>query len=145
MKHILIIILAIGLAAGAGAQTKVRGGNAPVRTRVIVAAPVVPAWGFGYGFGARFSPFYDPFYSPFHDPYLRHRPVQSRVPAELQLNLDEIENEYNFRLSSTKSDRSITGKERRQKMRELKYEREAALIDARRNYLNRTERNVESK
>ncbi len=39
-------MFALGLVASAEAQTKIRGGGTPVRTRVVVAAPIVPAFGF---------------------------------------------------------------------------------------------------
>ncbi|WP_207496939.1 hypothetical protein [Aridibaculum aurantiacum] len=139
MKYLIVTVLAFGLAASAEAQNKVRS-TAPSRARVVVAAPVVPAWGMGMGMGfgwgpARWSPFYSPFYDPFYDPYYRGRMVQSRVPSELQLKLDEIVNEYDYRISSTRNDNSLSGKERRQKIRELRYQKEGALIDAKRNYL----------
>lgn len=139
MKQIIILVFAFSLTVSANAQKGIRSGRAPVRTQVVVAAPIYPSWGFGYGFGARFSPFFSPFnapfYDPFYDPYNRGR--ISRVPAELQLRLDEIENDYNFKVSSARNEKSVAGKERRQKIRELKYEREAALIDARRNFLKK--------
>lgn len=140
MKPVLVILLMLGLATSVDAQTKVRGGT-PIRTRVILAAPIVPAWSFGFGLGAgRFSPFYSSFYSPFNDPFndpYYRRPVgQSLVPDELQVTLDEIENDYDYQIARTRDDEKLKGKERRQKLRELKYDREAALIKARKSFIH---------
>ncbi len=136
MKKIAVFVMVFSLAIGANAQTKVRGGRIPVRTQVIVATPVYP-FAYGYGFGSRFSPFYSsfnrPFYDPFYDPFVNRRAVET-MPSELQLKLDEIENDYSFKIDTVKD--QFSGKEKRQKMRELKYERDGALIDAKRSYLN---------
>ena len=132
----MVIMVVLGLTVSAGAQTKVRG-NMPVRSRIIIAAPVYPSMGmgFGFGFGNRWgSPFYDPF-QPFNDPFYRNRMGARQVmPSELQLQMDEINNEYKYRIATTREDKSISGKERRQKIRELKYEQESAILDVRRDF-----------
>ena len=144
MKQILMVLLAFSLAVSVDAQTKIRGGSVPSKTRVIIAAPMYQPFGYGFGYGPRFSPFYNRFYDPFYDPFYRgsfdafnRTRVIEREPTELQLKTEEIENEYSFRISKVRDDKSISGKERRQKIRELRYEQEAALINARRSFIQR--------
>ena len=141
MKHLLLILLAFTLAASADAQTKIRGGRVS-SARVIVAAPFYQNFGYGYGF--RFSPFFNRLYDPFYDPFYRgsydafnRTRVVDREPSELQLNLDEIDNEYSFKISNVRDDNSFSGKERRKKIRELKYEQESALLNARRSFIRK--------
>ena len=143
MKHLLLVLLAFTLAASADAQTKIRGGRIP-SARVIVAAPFYQNFGFGYGFGSGFSPFFNRLYDPFYDPFYRgsydafnRTRVVDREPSELQLNLDEIDNEYSFKILNVREDNSFSGKERRKKIRELKYEQESALINARRSFIRK--------
>lgn len=137
MKRLLVILIALGMATTSIAQTKVRTPKrVPVRT-VIVAAPVYPSYGLGLGYGARWgSPFYRPYYDPFYDPFYRQRHAQREtLPSELQLHLDEISNEYDHRIAKTKDE--LKGKERRQAIRELRFQKEDALIKAKKSFVQR--------
>ncbi|MDB5191373.1 MAG: hypothetical protein JWQ96_936 [Segetibacter sp.] len=130
MKRLIIIIFALTIAASSEAQ-KIRGGRVYQRPRVVMAAPIYPGLGFGYGFGMGYR--YSPFYSPFYDPFYRS-PRYELEPKELQLQVEDIENEYDYRISTTRRDKSISGRERRQKIRDIKHGRDNAIIDAKRNY-----------
>ena len=120
MKRLLIILLSLGLVVSASAQ-HVHGG-AYYRPRVIV--------GVGAGFGPMFYPygFYSPFYpyGPYYNGY--HR------PSKLDMKIEDIRNDYKDRIWSVKHDKTITRKERRQKVREMKHERDQAIYDAKHNY-----------
>ncbi|TDH27304.1 hypothetical protein EXU57_06860 [Segetibacter sp. 3557_3] len=138
MKQIMVVMLALGIGFAANAQPKVNGNIGQLRPRVYVAPPVYPVYprlGMGYGFGYGYAPGfrYSPFYSPFNDPFYRGYRYQS-VPQELQLEIDDINNDFDYRIAEARRDKSVSGKERRQHVRDLKNQRENALIDAKRAY-----------
>ena len=131
MKKLMIIllstgILSFGLASDASAQ---RGGHI----------------GFGGGFygprvvvgGGYYAPYYYPglyFGVPWGYPYGYPYYGYGYAPSRLQMQIADIKQDYSDRIASVRSDRSLTGKERRQKVRDLKHERDNAIADAERNY-----------
>ncbi|WP_018615630.1 hypothetical protein [Segetibacter koreensis] len=137
MKKILIALLSIGLTLGASAQPKIgggfRGGGSIggggvhyVRPRVTVIAPytyVSPYYGLGYRFG----------YSPFYDPFYRY-PRYDERPSQLDLQIEDIKNDFSYQISTVKHDKSLAKDERKQKVRDLKHQREDAIIEAKKNY-----------
>ena len=138
MKKLLIILLSLGLVSGVSAQKIGSRGQhigkinkierRPVKPHVTVIAPVYPyayGRGMGYGFGYRYSPFYDPFYSP--------RVVHER-PTQLDLQIEDIKNEYDYRIDTAKDDKSLTKDQRKQLVRDLKHEREDKIIEAKKIY-----------
>jgi hypothetical protein len=153
MKKLLIVLLACGLGIAASAQPKInqgfRGGSLSgginhggsykgnveyVRPRVTVIAPVAPiypyyGYGLGYGLGYRYSPFY----SPFNDPFYGRRYAEER-PTELDLQIEDIKNEYKYKIDNVKDDKSLSKDERKQKVRDLKHQREDEIIDAKKSY-----------
>ena len=146
MKKLLVILFSLGLTLGATAQPKIgggfrggiggiRGGGGVhyVRPRVTVIAPVAPmypyyGYGLGYGYASRFGFGYSPFYDPFYN-----RRVQS-APTQLDLQIEEIDNEYDYKISSVKDDKSLSKDERKQKVRDLKHQKEQDIIDAKKSY-----------
>lgn len=129
MKKLLIVMISIGLALGASAQKViVRGGGHYVpRPRVSVGL------GLGYGFG--YSPYYSPYYSPFYSPYgYGYNNYGYRHPSRLDLEIQDIKTDYADQIKSLRMDKSISGHERRQQIRELKTERDKAVIQAQRDY-----------
>ncbi|MEO8582643.1 MAG: hypothetical protein ABI415_02540 [Flavitalea sp.] len=127
MKKLLVFLFAISLAAGASAQKGHRGGSFHVRPRVIV--------GIGGGFGGYYpySPYYQP-YSPFYrgygyNPYAR--------PSRLDLDIQGIKLDYEDRIKSVKMDDGLKRREKRERIKELKYERDKAIIDAKKDYYYR--------
>jgi hypothetical protein len=129
MKQLFIMMVSLGLAFGAAAQGHPRvGAVRVVRPRVAIVgayAPFYPAYGLGYGYGFGYNPFYGYGYSPFYRPYR---------PSKLDLQIEDIRNDYQDRIWSVRNDKDLSRKERRQKVHELKHERDAAIIDAKRNY-----------
>ena len=131
MKKSLIMLLAFALTLGASAQPKIgggfRGGGGVhyIRPQVTVIAPYTyarPYYGLGFGYG--YSPFYDPFY----------RPRYLAGPSRLELQIEDIKNDYSYQISTVKHDKSIPKDERKQKVRDLKHERDDAINQAKRDY-----------
>lgn len=123
MKKLFIILFSFGLALGASAQRHGGGGGVHrvIRPHVTVIggyAPFYPYYGLGYGF----SPFY---------PY---PPVYANRPSRLELQIEDIKNDYKDQIWSARHDDSLSRKERKAKVHELKHDRDAAIIDARKNY-----------
>lgn len=147
MKKMWVLVIVIGIGSAAAAQPKInRDGvrNLQPRTKVVRVVPsypirimpVRPYYGLGYGLGLGYgmrSSFYSPFYgNSFYEP----RRVEY-TPSELQLELDDIENEFSYQISSARKDKSVSGKERREKIRELRHRKEDAIIEAKKAYLKR--------
>ncbi|MEI9946653.1 MAG: hypothetical protein WDN26_20825 [Chitinophagaceae bacterium] len=119
MKTVLIIIFASALSISASAQKfGSRPMYHPVRSHVVIStgiyAPYSPYYGY-YGF-----PYSYPMYAP--------------RPTRLELKIDDIRNDYQDKIWSAKHDKTISRKEKRATVHELKHERDKAVIDAKRNY-----------
>lgn len=121
-----MITIAIGLALGVSAQKVVgRGGGYHGRPRVSV----------GLGFG--YSPFYSPwgygFYSPWmYSPYAYN--YGSSRPSRLDLTIQDIKSDYNDRIKSVRMQDDLTGREKRQTIRELRDDRDKAVVQAQKDY-----------
>jgi len=129
MKKLMVIVVALGLAFGASAQ---RGGHGfgGGGGHVIIAGPRV-------GFGIGYSPFYSPYgYYPFGYPYGYNNYGYGRSyrPSKLQVQVEDIKNDYKDKIWSAKHDTSLSRKERRKEVHQLKSERDQAINDAKRNY-----------
>lgn len=129
MKTIsLIIICALGLTLSASAQ------------KVIHAAPhyYVPRArvSVGVGLGA-WGPYYPYYYSPFYGypPYYGYG--YSARPSKLDLQIQDIRNDYKDRIWSARHDDSLSRKARRQKVHELKHERDQEILQAKKDYYKR--------
>jgi len=130
MKTIAIIICALGLTMSASAQKVIRVAPHPhyyPRTRVAVGV------GLGYGYNPYWG--YSPFYGygyPYPPAYYGYN-----RPTKLDLEIQDIRNDYKDKIWSARHDTSIPRKERRQKVHELKHERDQAIVDAKRTYYKR--------
>jgi hypothetical protein len=131
MKKLLVILFSIGLTLGAAAQKRVIVGHGYVRPRVTVVAPIYPS-PFYYGYGYAYSPFYNPWYDPF---YGTNR-YQAR-PSKLDLQIEDIQNDYQYQISTVRHDKSISRQDRKQKIRDLKHEKDEAIVNAKKNYYNK--------
>ena len=122
MKKLLIILFSVGLALGATAQGHGGGGYHYVRPRVVI------------GIGA-YAPFYPFGYSPFYPyPYYGYGYGYSHRPTKLDLQIEDIKNDYKDRIWSVKHDDNLPRKERKQKVHELKHERDDAITQAKKDY-----------
>ena len=125
------------LASGTRLSGGIRGG-APAK--VIV---VRPAYNYGYyrpyGFGY-YSPFYSPYYAynPFYSPY-----GYQRYESKLDLEIEQINNDYQHQIADARHDETLTKAGRKQKIRDLRHERENSIIEAKKGYYNRQEKEAE--
>jgi hypothetical protein len=128
MKKLLVLLFSIGLALSVSAQ---RGGHIGGHfggglyyggPRVIVGfGGYAPYYPFGY------YPYYP--YGPYGYGY--GYPVR---PSRLTMQIEDIKADYRDKIASAKEDKSLSHKQRREKVRELKNQREDAIENARRNY-----------
>jgi hypothetical protein len=122
MKKLMIIAIMCSLSVGAFAQKLDRGRNFR-RSHVVLSigayAPYYPYYGY-----------YSPFYRPFDYPYY-HRETR------LELKIDDINNDYKDQIWSARHDKMVSHKQGRQKLNELKHERDQAIIRAKRDYYKR--------
>lgn len=144
MKKLVIVSLTLLLATGAFAQRGFyHGGGFYARPRVSIGigVPVYPYYGFspfyayppfGYGSGFGYGFGYGPGYG-YGYPY-------SRTPSKLDLQLQDIWNDYNHRIWQAKHDKSISRKERKKEVRALEHERDKAIIQAKKDYYNKPPR-----
>lgn len=58
----------------------------------------------------------------------------------MERQIQDIENDYKDRIESVRSDNDLTGKERRQKVRELKHERDQEIANFKSNYYKQFEK-----
>lgn len=140
MKNILMVILGLSLALGAAANqpklaTPGKGGGTP--TKVVVVRPA-----FGYGFYPYRFGYYSPFYSPFYgyNPYYYSPYGYDRRPSKLDLQIEEINSDYRHEIAETRHDKSLAKAERKQKIRDLRHERANSIIDAKKDYYDKKER-----
>ncbi len=118
MKKLLVLLFTVVMIDGASAQHRV-----PVyRPHVIVTAPL-------------YAPYYYP-YSPFYaypNPYAYGYGYNSR-PSKLETKIGDIRKDYDDKIWSARQDDHLTGKQRRQTIRELKHERDNAIDELKKNY-----------
>src|SRR5690242_18369395 len=100
MKTLLIVVMAVGLSFSASAQKYIHGGGFR-RPHVVVSvapyAPFYPAYGLGFGYG---YPYYGyPYYG------------YSARPSKLQLEIQDIKNDYRDRIWSARHDKTMNRSE----------------------------------
>ena len=92
---------------------------------VVVGGGYGPYYPYGYGIGLGYPYPYYPYYG-----------YPSR-PTKLDLKIEDIKNDYQEKIWAARHDNSLSHKERRQEVRQLKHDRDQEIIDARRNYYKR--------
>lgn len=127
MKKLLIMLLSFALVTGISAQRHGIGGGGYVRGGYFHSPRVIVSGGY-------YSPFY-PYYG-FYDPFYMYPPgyAYRERPSKLTLKVEDIKSDYADKISSARHDPELKGKERRQKIRELKHERDDEIDNLRRNY-----------
>lgn len=148
MKKLLIIFFSLGLTLCATAQPKIGGhfqggirsggshggGVRYVRPRVTVIAPyarMYPYYRPGLSLGFGYSPFYDPFYNQRYE----------TEPTQLDLQIEDIKNNYDYKISSAKDDKTLSKDERKQLVRDLKHQKDQEIIDAKKSYYSSKDQN----
>jgi hypothetical protein len=122
MKKISVVLFSVILALSASAQKVIVRPIVPVGPRVVYYHPYY--WRPYYGLG--FNWYYG------HPAYHYHQ-------TKLEKQIQDIEDDYSDRISSVRADDSLTGHERRVKIRELRHERDQAVDDLRKNYYKQYE------
>ena len=135
MKKLVVILVALGLAFGASAQSSKRSGSQnprPERKVVVVRnyPPFSPYFGFGRPYFG-YSPFYG--YSPFGYGFDYGYRYQNR-PTKLDLEIEDIRNEYQDRIASVRHDDALSRQEKRKRVQELKNERDKVVTETKKNY-----------
>jgi hypothetical protein len=83
--------------------------------------------------GTYFPFYYSPLYYGTY-PYYGYPPYWYHRPTKLDLQIEDIKNDYEEKIWSARHDKTLSGKERRKEVRELKHERDHEIIEAERNY-----------
>ena len=125
MKKLLIILLIVtGVSLSASAQHRYYVRNSYPRSHVVVSVgrPIYPYHSYGY-----YDPFYHPYYSYGYYGYYSR-------PSQLDLKIEDIRNDYQDKIWSAKNDNSLSRAERKRIVHRLRYERDQAINQAKRNY-----------
>jgi hypothetical protein len=123
----LIIICALGLTFHASAQKVIRA--APryyPRSHVSV--------GVGFGTWGGYSPYY---YNPWYAYPPGYGYGYRQRPTKLDMEIEDIQLDYKDRIWSARHDESLSRKERRQKVHDLKQERDNEILQAKKDYYKR--------
>jgi hypothetical protein len=132
-KRLLVVLLALGLTVGASAQRHIIvGGGGYYR-------PAYVGVGFGYGY-----PYYPYYGLGFGYPYPPYYYGYGATPPRLEYQIQDIKNDYSAQIKDVKADKALTGKERRQKVRQLKDARDAAITQARHDFYYGSQRQYNS-
>ena len=132
MKKISIVLFSVIMAISASAQKVIVHPVVPVRPHVVYYyQPFYPYYAYPY-YGFNYSWYYG------HPAYYHYR------PTKLDMQIQDIENEYSDRISSVRADDSLTHHERRVKIRGLKHERDQAVDDAKKNYYKQYEKQYQN-
>ena len=138
-KLLLVYGLLLLLATSASAQRFYHGGGGYyARPRVSVGigfGPYFPAYPY-YGY----SPFFG--YPPFGYgyPYGYGNSYRYSRPTKLDMQIQDIRDDYNERIYLAKHDKSIKRKERKKQVHELEHERDKAIIQAQKDYYEKPPR-----
>jgi hypothetical protein len=139
-KRLFILLFSLGLAFGASAQRfgghggvafghgGYYGGGYYPRTYVGVG------FGFGYPFGyypyGGYGPWGYPYaYPPYYYGY-------GAMPTQLELQIKDIKNDFDQQIKDVRHDKALSHSEKRQKIDQLKADRDNAVVQARHDYFN---------
>jgi hypothetical protein len=155
MKKLIIVWLSLLAATGVSAQRGYHGfyrggyyhgGGVYVRPRVSIGiglgayAPFYPYYGFGYGIAPFFGyPYFGyPSYGyPYYGGSGYSRSYSYGPSRQLELQIQEIRNDYDHRIWQVKHDKSIRRKERKKQVHQLEHDRESAIIQAKKDFYSK--------
>lgn len=144
-RRLLIVLFAAGLSLGASAQRGVGyhggggirgGGFHGGGPRVVYAYPrSYFGLGLGFGYGYPFGLGY-PYglYGPWGYPYPPYYYGHGAMPSKLAVQVQDIKSDYDAQIKDVRHDKTVPRKERREKINQLKKDRDAAVIQARQDY-----------
>jgi len=139
MKNIIMMIVGVGLTLGAAAsQPKVGNGGKPGRipSKVIVVRPYA-YYPYRFGYNPFFTPYYG--YGSFYSPFA----FQQQQPSKLDLDIEQINNDYRHDIADVRHDETLSKAERRQKIRDLRHERDNSIIETKKEYYQSQEKDAE--
>ena len=138
MKKLLVVLFSFGLALGASAQRVGHFGH--VGGGYVYQPHVVVGVGLGYGFGP-YYPYYG-FYSPwgfgYPPPYYYGN---GAMPSRLAVQIDGIKMDYKDQIKGIRQDKSLSHKERRARIKQLKRDRDQAVVQARKDFYYNSRKN----
>lgn len=126
MNKILVVLFSVFMALSAAAQKVV-----VVRPPVVHTVPRAVYYPRPY--------YYNPYYFGFNYEFNMPAYYHYNRPTKLDRQVQDIENEYADRIKSLKADDSLSHHERREKIRDIKHERDQAISDAKKNYYKQYE------
>ena len=141
-KPLFILLFSLGLAFGASAQRFGGGHGVAIGHGGYYGGGYYPRTyvGVGLGFGYPFGYYPYGWYGPWGYPYA-YPPYYygyGAMPTQLELQIKDIKNDYDQQIKDVKHDKALTHSEKRQKIDQLKVDRDNAVIDARHDYFNRS-------
>lgn len=124
MKKIIIVLLAVLSVTWVSARpaAPIGGFHAGGRTTVIVRG------------GGWYNPFYSPFSLYYGYPMYPYATVPASRPTKLDLQIEDIRNNYTDKIRSARLDDQLTRKDRRQVIKNLKAQRDADILNAKKNF-----------
>jgi hypothetical protein len=134
-KKLLIVLLSMGLALGASAQH----GHVIVRGGYYYHPNVVIGAGFGYPGFYPYGPY--GFYSPWGYPYPPYYYGRGVMPTKLGMQIEDIKNDYQDQIKAVRHDKTLAHHDKRERIKQLKQDRDAAIVQARKDYYNNSRRN----
>ena len=123
MKKLFVGVFALIISTGAMAQFHGYYHGGFYRPHVGVAVGV----GFPVGY-----PYYGPYYGP--GPYYNNSTYYDTYPDKLDLKIKSIKNKYYYRRDLVKHDKQLSHKEKKREKKQLKYERDQAIIQAKQDF-----------
>jgi len=150
-KIIMIALFAAGLSLSASAQRGVHfsGGGTAIHAGgggfyhgggVVYAHPrTYVGLGLGFGYGPWGMGYGYPFYGPWGWGYYPYPPFYygyGAMPSPLATEISNIKSDYSAQIKDVRHDKTIPRKERKEKINQLKKDRDASIIQARHDYFD---------
>jgi hypothetical protein len=141
-KGLFILLFSLGLAYGASAQRFGGHGGVAFGHGGYYGGGYYPRTyvGVGFGFGYPFGYYPYGWYGPWGYPYA-YPPYYygyGAMPTQLELQIKDIKNDYDQQIKDVRHDKALTHPEKRQKIDQLKADRDNAVVQARHDYFNRS-------
>jgi len=131
MKKLSVILVLLAVTLGASAQHGSRHGSRHGSYNRVSSHSRV-GLGIGIGMASGYGRMYNryPYYSTPYNNY-SYRPT-----SQLDLRLQEVRDEYSYKKRELRRDKSLSSSQKRTMIRDLKMQRERALLETRRSYSN---------
>ena len=142
MKKLFVILFSLGLALGASAQRGGHVGGGHFGGGYAHSPRVFIGGGFGYGYG--FGPYY-PYYGLYSPWGFGYPPPYyygyGAMPSRLAVQIEGIKSDAKEEIKMTRHDKTLTHADKRAKIKQLKTDRDQAVVQARKDFYNNSRRN----